>query len=63
MAKKIDPDVEARLFRNVFVCRHCKAKIRALPSQIAEGRVKCRRCGRRDAWRPKRSIRILTATK
>jgi len=62
MVKKLDPEVEARLFRNVFVCKHCKAKIRALPSQIAEGKVKCRRCGRR-VFRPKRSLRILAAKK
>jgi predicted Zn finger-like uncharacterized protein len=62
MVKKLDPEVEARLFRNVFVCRNCKAKIRALPSQIAEGKVKCRRCGRR-AFRPKRSLRMLVAGK
>ena len=62
MVKKLDPEVEARIFRNVFVCKHCKTKIRALPSQIAERKVKCRRCGRR-VFRPKRSLRILVTGK
>lgn len=35
----------ARLFHNVFVCKKCKAKIRASPSKIIQGRVLCRRCG------------------
>ncbi|MEM1535357.1 MAG: 50S ribosomal protein L40e [Candidatus Pacearchaeota archaeon] len=33
-----------RLFKNIFVCRVCKAKIRAPPSKVMEGKVKCRKC-------------------
>lgn len=45
------PEAEARLFKDVFVCRHCKAKIRSTMTAVIEGAVKCRRCGRR-ALRP-----------
>jgi len=34
-----------RLFKNVFVCRRCKTKIRADPMKVRLGKVKCRRCG------------------
>ncbi len=59
--KKLDSAVEQRLFRNVFVCKKCKSKIRALPIQVKEGKVKCRKCGSK-ALRPKR-ILIKTGLK
>ncbi len=34
-----------RLFKNVFVCKKCKKKIRAEPRKVIEGKVKCRKCG------------------
>lgn len=33
-----------RLFRRVFVCKKCKAKMRTDMSRIAAGSVKCRKC-------------------
>ena len=45
--------VQARLFRNVFVCKNCSAKIRADPRKIIERKVKCRKCKSR-AFRPKK---------
>ena len=56
--KKLDPDVEARLFKNVFVCRDCKHKIRALARKVAEGKVRCRHCGGKNL-RPKRLLKIM----
>ncbi len=53
MAKKIAPEAMKRLFHRVFVCRVCKTKIRADPSKVKEGKVKCRKCGSK-ALRPKR---------
>ena len=41
----------ARLFRNIFVCRKCKTKIRAPSIKVLEGKVKCRKCGSK-ALRP-----------
>jgi ribosomal protein L40E len=45
------PAAQARLFRNVFVCKRCKIKIRASPIKISEKKVKCRRCHGRN-FRP-----------
>lgn len=43
MATKI-PIAQARLFRNVFVCKSCGKKMRADPKKISEGKIKCRGC-------------------
>ncbi|MBW3022636.1 50S ribosomal protein L40e [Candidatus Woesearchaeota archaeon] len=47
------PEAEARIFKNVFVCRACKSKIKATSLQVISGSVKCRKCKRR-ALRPKK---------
>jgi len=52
MATKF-PEAQARLFKNVFVCRKCKHKIRANPLKVILGNVKCRKCGSHQL-RPKR---------
>lgn len=52
MAVKI-PAAQARLLRNVWVCRNCNSKIRAEARKIIEGKVKCRKCKSR-AFRPLR---------
>lgn len=46
MATKI-PAAQKRLFKNVFVCKNCKAKIKADPRKIIDGKVKCRKCKKR----------------
>lgn len=53
MAKKVFSEALNRLFSRVFVCRVCKTKIRADPSKVKAGKVKCRKCGSRSL-RPKR---------
>ncbi len=47
------PEAEARLFKNVFVCRTCKAKMRAPILKVLAGKVSCRNCTARQL-RPKR---------
>jgi len=37
-------EATARLLRNIFVCRNCKAKIRAPSLKVSQGKVKCRSC-------------------
>ena len=37
-------EAEQRLFRNMFVCRKCKSKIRAPAMLVSQGKVKCRKC-------------------
>ena len=47
------PEADARIFKNVFVCRRCKSKLKANPHKVKQGKVKCRKCGSK-ALRPKR---------
>ncbi|MBI3051251.1 50S ribosomal protein L40e [Candidatus Woesearchaeota archaeon] len=47
------PEAEARLFRNIFVCRKCKSKLRAPNLKVVQGKVSCRKCGAK-ALRPVR---------
>jgi len=49
MAKILE--AQNRLFKNVFVCKNCQAKIKSKPLKILEGKVKCRKCGKK-AFRP-----------
>ena len=46
-------EAQNRLFKNVFVCRKCGAKIKAQPRKVSEGKVKCRKCGKKSL-RPKK---------
>jgi formylmethanofuran dehydrogenase subunit E len=43
MATKL-PVAQARMFKDMFVCRHCKSKVRADSRKIIEGKVRCRKC-------------------
>ncbi|PIY60007.1 50S ribosomal protein L40e [Candidatus Woesearchaeota archaeon CG_4_10_14_0_8_um_filter_47_5] len=52
MAKTFEEAMN-RYFRNVFVCKKCKSKIRATNMKVIAGEVKCRKCGMRYL-RPKR---------
>jgi len=47
------PAAQARLFKNIFICKNCSSKVRAEARKILEGKVKCRGCGGK-AFRPKR---------
>jgi ribosomal protein L40E len=33
-----------RNFKNIFVCRRCKTKIRAPTLKVIAGKIKCRKC-------------------
>ena len=39
------PEADARKFKNVFVCRCCKAKQKAPVLKILAGKISCRSCG------------------
>ena len=45
------PEAQNRLFKNVFVCKNCKVKMKADIQKILKGKVKCRKCGK-GAFRP-----------
>jgi len=50
MATKL-PATQARLYKNIFICKNCKAKIRADSRKILEGKIRCRKCLKRS-FRP-----------
>jgi len=37
-----------RLFRNIFICKVCKHRMRVEPLKVMAGKVKCRKCGSHD---------------
>ncbi|MBD3253325.1 hypothetical protein GF386_06330 [Candidatus Pacearchaeota archaeon] len=43
MATKL-PVTQSRLYKDIFVCKNCKTKIRADSRKIIEGKVRCRKC-------------------
>ena len=40
------PEADARKFKNVFVCRKCKTKLRAPNQKVLSGRLICKNCNR-----------------
>jgi len=55
MAKIIE--AQNRLFKNVFVCKRCKAKIRSTPQKILLRKIHCRNCGGKN-FRTLRKIHV-----
>ncbi|MBI2124429.1 hypothetical protein HYT92_01425 [Candidatus Pacearchaeota archaeon] len=45
------PEATRRMFKNVFVCKSCSAKIRSDPKKVLDGKVKCRKC-KKKVFRP-----------
>jgi DNA replicative helicase MCM subunit Mcm2 (Cdc46/Mcm family) len=37
-------EATTRLYKNVFICKNCHAKMRADPQKILKGKVRCRKC-------------------
>lgn len=50
MATKL-PAAQARLYKNMFVCKNCNSKIRSDSRKILDGKVRCRKCLKK-AFRP-----------
>jgi len=46
-------EANSRFFKNVYVCRKCKSKIRAPALKVIAGKVSCRKCSSK-ALKPKR---------
>jgi len=46
-------EAAARKFKNIFICRKCKSKIRATNLKVIAGKVSCRKCSTK-ALKPKR---------
>ena len=47
------PEAELRLFKNVFICKNCKNKVKAPNLKILAGKITCKNCGG-HAFRPLR---------
>ncbi|MBS3072943.1 hypothetical protein J4477_03865 [Candidatus Pacearchaeota archaeon] len=43
-----------RLYKNLFLCKNCGAKIKVDPKKILEGKVKCRRCKKKKFRAPRK---------
>ncbi len=44
----IFPEAEARLFKDVYVCRKCEAKFRVSRNKVLAGKAACRKCKCKD---------------
>ena len=40
-----NPITQKRIYRDVFVCMKCGAKLRSDPNRVKEKKVRCRKCG------------------
>lgn len=38
------PEAQSRLYKNVFVCKVCKTKIKAPNMKVIQGKIMCRKC-------------------
>lgn len=56
------PEAAGRMFKNVFVCKKCKSKIRSDPLKIIKKEVTCRRCGAK-VFRAIRKIKVAKQAK
>ena len=45
------PEAQARLFKNVFICKNCQSKLKTEPLKVLERKAKCRKCAGRN-FRP-----------
>ena len=46
-------EAEARIQKNIYICRRCKSKMRAPALKVISGKIKCRKC-KYSALRPRR---------
>jgi len=44
MASKFE-EAQARLFKNVFVCKKCKSKKKSTTQKVLQGKILCKKCG------------------
>lgn len=42
--KKLPEEVAKRLYKDMYVCMRCNAKIRANPAKVKLKKIKCRKC-------------------
>jgi len=42
------PEAMSRLYKDVFICKSCKTKVRVSARRILAGKVRCRKCKRKS---------------
>jgi len=47
MATKI-PAAQNRMFKNLFICKACKHKMRVDALKVLQGKVRCRKCKKKE---------------
>jgi ribosomal protein L40E len=48
MVKQKFPETDQRIFQRVFVCMKCGAKMKADLLKVRAGKIKCRKCKRKQ---------------
>jgi ribosomal protein L40E len=48
MVKQKFPETDQRVFQRVFICMKCGAKIKADLHKVRAGKIKCRKCKRKQ---------------
>lgn len=48
MVKQKFPETDQRIFQRVFICMKCGAKLKADLVKVRTGKVKCRKCKRKQ---------------
>ncbi len=61
MASLLFPELKARKFDRIFICRVCKTRMRADPEKVRRNLIRCRKCGSKYL-RPKKSEITLVAS-
>ncbi len=52
-----NPVTQKRLYRNVFICMKCCARLRTDPIRVKEKKVRCRKCGYKGLRPKNRTIK------
>ncbi len=42
------PEANTRIYKNIFVCKDCKTRIRANQMKVIQGKISCRKCKSRS---------------
>jgi ribosomal protein L40E len=54
------PEADSRWFKNIFVCRSCKAKTRAPILKVLAGKISCRKCGAKALRTKAEEVNLLS---
>ena len=55
-----NPITQKRLYRQVFICMRCNARMRSDPIRIKNKQVKCRKCGYKGLRAKNRTLKAKT---